>query len=152
MRRGMNLMETFLAYANDFEKTYKDDDWTRLRQYFADDAVYEVKAQSFGCRLQGPDAIFKGIKKSLDGFDRRFESRAIQITSSPEIEGDEIRIGWEVTYTLRDLPPYLLRGRSQARLQAGKIVYLSDAYEPSAEAAAQAWQQANGVSFDPSYI
>lgn len=147
----MSTMETFLAYANDFEKTYKDDDWTRLRKYFADDAVYEVKAQSFGCRLQGPDAIFQGIKKSLDGFDRRFESRALQITSAPEVDGDEIRIGWEVSYTLRDLPPYLLSGRSMARLQEGKIVYLSDAYEPSVEAAAQAWQQANGVSFDPSY-
>src|SRR6185369_14569969 len=81
----MDIMRQFLAYAGDFERTYADDDWSRLYQYFADDAVYEVKATSFGCRLQGPQAIFAGIKKSLDGFDRKFEKRDIEVTSGPEI-------------------------------------------------------------------
>src|SRR5690349_21367083 len=59
--RRMENLPRFMAYAADFEKTLVDDDWSRLRQYFADDAVYEVKAESFGCKLSGPDAIFKGI-------------------------------------------------------------------------------------------
>ena len=75
-----------------------DDDWSRFRPYFADDAVYEVKSNSFGCKLTGPDAIFTGIKKSLDGFDRQFESRGIDITKGPEIDGDELRADWAVTY------------------------------------------------------
>jgi len=147
----MTTLERFFLYAGDFEKTYGDDDWTRVRPHFADDAVYEVKALSFGCRLQGPDAIVKGLKKSLDGFDRRFQKRNINVTSGPVIDGDEIRMSWEVTYHKDDLPPYTLRGRSVVRYVDDKIAYLSDLYEPSAEEAARAWQIENGVQFNPSY-
>ena len=84
----METLSHFMKYAADFEKTLADDDWSRLRQYFADDAVYEVKSDSLGCKLTGPDAIFKGIKKSLDGFDRKFEGRSMDITSGPEVAGE----------------------------------------------------------------
>jgi len=40
----MDIMQQFMAYAGDFERTLADDDWSRLSGYFADDAVYEVRA------------------------------------------------------------------------------------------------------------
>ena len=39
----MTNLECFAAYAADFEKTFKDDDWSRLERYFAPDATYQVK-------------------------------------------------------------------------------------------------------------
>jgi len=148
----MDILQQFIAYAGEFEKTLADDDWSRLRRFFADDAVYEVKAQSFGCRLVGPDAIFAGIKKSLDGFDRKFDGRDVEVKSGPEIAGDELHLGWEVAYKSSTLPPFLLRGRSTARYRDGKIAYLSDAYEPSAEAEFDRWQRSSGVKLDASYV
>lgn len=148
----MDIMQQFLAYAGDFEKTFKDDDWTRLRQYFADNAVYEVTARTFGCRLSGPSAIFTGIKKSLDGFDRKFEKRDIAVTSAPEIKGDELAMGWTVTYSKAGVPPFALRGRSVVRYGGGKIIYLNDIYEPAMEDEIADWQRATGVSFDASYV
>ena len=71
----MTNLECFGAYAADFEQTYKDDDWSRLDRYFAPDATYQVKGEPFTTNLKGREAIFKGIKKSLDGFDRRFATR-----------------------------------------------------------------------------
>ena len=53
----------FMEYAAAFEETYKDDDWSRLGRYFTDDAVYEVRSETFAATLRGPDAIFTGIKK-----------------------------------------------------------------------------------------
>jgi hypothetical protein len=147
----MDILQEFLAYAGDFEKTYLDDDWSRLRRYFADDAVYEVKSDSFGCRLVGPQAIFAGIKKSLDGFDRKFDKRDIEITSGPEVSGDEMRVGWAVTYEKEGLSPFVLRGRSTARYAGGKIAHLSDGYDPSVITDFQAWESRNGVHLDPSY-
>jgi hypothetical protein len=35
-----DLTQRFEAYAADFELTFVDDDWSRLEQYFTDDAVY----------------------------------------------------------------------------------------------------------------
>jgi hypothetical protein len=148
---AMDIMQEFMAYAGDFERTLVDDDWTRLRRYFVDDAVYEVKATSFGCRLTGPAAIFAGIKKSLDGFDRKFTKRDIEVTSGPEIVGDELRMGWKVVYSKEGLKPFALRGQSTARYSGGKIVYLADSYDPSVAAELAAWQRESGVQLDPSY-
>ncbi len=147
----MDIMQQFMAYAGDFERTLADDDWTRLQRYFANDAVYEVKAESFGCHLTGPAAIFAGMKKSLDGFDRKFTKRDIEVTSGPEISGDEMRMGWKVAYTKEALPPFVLRGNSTVRYADGKIVYLADSYDPSVAAELAAWQRASGVALDPSY-
>ena len=147
----MDVLQQFLAYAGDFEKTYVDDDWSRLRRYFTDDAVYEVKSDSFGCRLVGPTAIFAGIKKSLDGFDRKFAKRSIDITSGPDVSGNEIRVGWSVTYEKEGLAPFVLRGRSVARYAGDKIAHLSDGYDSSVAAEFEAWERDNGVHLDPSY-
>jgi SnoaL-like protein len=147
----MDIMQQFMAYAGDFERTFADDDWSRLRRYFAEDAVYEVKATGFGCRLTGPTAIFAGIKKSLDGFDRKFAKRDIEVLSGPEITGDEIRLGWKVVYTKEGWPPFVLRGQSMARYADGKIVHLADSYDPRVADEFAAWQRATGVQLDASY-
>jgi len=147
----MDILQQFMAYAGDFERTLVDDDWTRLARYFAPDAVYEVKASSFGCKLEGRQAIFAGMKKSLDGFDRKFSGRDIEVTSGPEIHGDELQMDWKVTYKKEGLVPFVLRGRSTARYRDAEIVRLTDAYDPSVEAEFAAWTNASGIDLDGSY-
>lgn len=148
----MEILQHFLAYAGDFEKTLKDDDWSRLRRYFADDAVYEVKSDSFGCRLVGPTAIFTGMKKSLDGFDRRFTRRDVEITDGPTVDGNEMQVGWKVIYHLEDQPSFTLPGRSTVRYAGDQIAYLCDAYDDAQVGADfAAWQRATGLQLDPSY-
>lgn len=147
----MDILQQFLAYAGDFEKTYVDDDWSRLHKYFTDDAVYEVQSESIGCKLEGPDAIFEGIKKSLNGFDRKFTTREIAVVGAPEVDGDEVRMAWTVTYQKEGVSDFVLRGRSVARYRDGKIAYLSDRYDPSVEQEFVAWQQKNNFELDASY-
>jgi hypothetical protein len=148
----MENLPRFMAYAADFEKTLADDDWSRLRQYFAEDAVYEVASTSFGCKLIGPDAIFKGMKKSLDGFDRKFDGRSVDVVSGPAMDGDTMRMSWEVTYRKQGKTPYVLRGSSGVRYRDGKIVWLGDSYGPDVDADGAAWMQQNGIALDPSYV
>ena len=146
----MPILDRFLAYAQDFEKTYVDDDWSRLERYFAPDATYEVTGAT-PALLKGRDAIFRGIKKSLDGFDRKFAGRDIAVTSGPDVAGDELRAGWQVTYKIDGKPPFVLRGRSEAHFRDGKISYLADSYAPSVADELAAWQKKTGVALDPSY-
>jgi hypothetical protein len=148
----MDNLTAFLGYAADFEKTLADDDWGRLRQYFASDAVYEVKAPGFGCRLVGPEAIFRGMKKSLDGFDRKFDGRSVDVTRGPEVTADGLSMSWAVTYRKAGKEPYVLRGASDVRYRDGKIVSLVDSYDDSVGPEAAAWMQANGMVLDPSYV
>jgi len=148
----MDNVMRFMAYAADFETTLADDDWSRLRQYFAADALYEVKADAFGCSLRDPERIFAGMKKSLDGFDRKFDGREVEVTSGPEIDGDGMRMAWAVTYRKVGKTPFVLRGRSEVRYRDGLIVYLADSYDPSVAGETEAWMRANGVHLDPSYV
>ncbi len=147
----MTVLESSMAYAGDFERSYEDDDWDRIIPYFADDAVYEVASEVFGSTMKGPAAIIKGLKKSLDGFDRKFATRTIELIGQPEIDGDEIRLQWSVLYTQDGVAPYQLNGRSTVRLSGDKIVYLADHYDADADAALIDWRAKNDLEIDPSY-
>jgi hypothetical protein len=148
----MQTLARFLAYAAEFEKTLVDDDWSRLEPYFGDDAVYRVESDLFGCELSGPAEIFAGMKKSLDGFDRIFSDRAIALDGEPEIDGEELRVGWTVTYQKDDCPPFVLRGRSLARLHDDQITLLVDSYDPAVDDELAAWVRETGIQLDPSYV
>ena len=144
--------ERFYAYAMAFEETYDDDDWTRVAPFFAEDAVYEVRNSALACRIEGRDAILRGLKKSLDGFDRRFGKRALDVTSGPDVQGDEVGIGWTATYHVADAPPLVLRGRSTARLRDGRIVELVDEYPDGMDAEVGAWIAAHAPDVSPAYV
>jgi hypothetical protein len=148
----MTPLQRFGAYAQDFEQTFKDDDWSRLEQYFAPDATYEVSGEPFACSLEGPDAIFKGMKKSLDGFDRRFATREIALESAPVVEGDTVSLAWAVTYGRAGSPPLVLRGRSTATFAGDRIARLADSYDAAAIASTSAWLREHGADLDPSYV
>ncbi len=148
----MTTLEAFLAYAAEFEKTYVDDDWTRLEPYFGDATVYRVESEVFGCELLGPSAIFAGIKKSLDGLDRNFPVREIAILEGPDVEGDELRATWTVTYRKEDWSPLVLRGRSFARIRDDKIELLVDSYDERMDRELAEWTRDTGAEVDPSYV
>jgi len=145
-------MTRFFEYAQDFEKTYVDDDWSRLARYFEPDAVYEVRNVPFACRVEGRDAIFRGIKRSLDGFDRRFAERRPEITDTPAESGDSVSVGWAVTYVKPGAPPFTLRGRSTARYRGERIVHLVDEYPDGMDDEAASWVAAHAPGFDAAYV
>jgi hypothetical protein len=147
----MDSLSRFLEYAGAFEQTYEDDDWTRITPYFASDAVYSVESKAFGCVIVGAEAIAAGIRKSVNGFDRRFDEREIEVLGSPEVAVDEVRLAWNVHYRKEGVEPYVLRGRTTVRFRDGLIVAMTDHYDATADAAFAEWQSNNELSIDPSY-
>jgi hypothetical protein len=146
----MENLQRFMQYAADFEDA-------RRRRLVAAAPVLCGRRRLRGenrvfRQLTGPDAIFKGMKKSLDGFDRKFDGRSVDLTSGPDVEGDTIRMGWTVTYRKAGKTPYPLHGRSEVRYRDGKIAYLGDSYDASVGPAAAAWMHENGMTLDPSYV
>lgn len=148
----MGTLESFMQYAAAFEQTFADDDWSRLEPYFAEDAVYEVVGGPMACRIEGRDAILSGLKKSLDGFDRRLDGRVIAPTSPPEVTEDSVALSWQVTYSKEGAPDYVLEGRTRARYAGGVIVELVDSYSPEIAASASAWIEKYAPDLDPSYV
>jgi len=147
----MNPAQRFTEYALDFEKTYADDDWSRLEPHFAADASYVVTGSpAFACHLEGRDAILRGLRKSVDGFDRHCERR-VEVLGAPAVEGNRVVLDWAVTYTRPGAPPLRLPGRSTAEIVDGRIQTLSDDFGAADDAALSDWLRDYGDDLDPSY-
>jgi hypothetical protein len=149
-------IQVFMDYAAAFEETYVDDDWSRLTRYFPEDATYEVRGGPFACRLSGRDAVFAGLKKSIDGLDRRSSERRLQLTEGPDVapveQGQEVRIGWLVTYRFGDAPEMELPGRSAFTVADAVIVAMRDEYDEQQLGGVKAWMQEYGAGLDGSYV
>ena len=148
--------QVFADYATAFEQTYADDDWSRLAPYFSEDATYEVQGGPMACLITGRDAIFAGLKKSLDGMDRRCSERRIELTEGPQVSPverrQEVRIGWVVTYRYGDAPEVALSGRSAFTIADGMIVAMRDEYDDHELEGVGAWMQQYGAGLDGSYV
>ena len=149
-------VQVFMDYAAAFEETYIDDDWSRLSPFFLEDAHYEVRGGPMACELRGREAIFKGLKKSLDGLDRRFDERVIEITDGPHVTtlpaAEEVSIGWLVTYCRGESPRVSIPGRSVFTVAEGLITAMRDEYDDAAFAPVGAWLQQYGADLDGSYV
>jgi hypothetical protein len=148
----MTTIERFMSYAADFEKTFADDDWSRLAVHFSEGAVYEVRNASFACRVEGRERIFEAIRRSLDGFDRRCENRQIALTHGPVVYGPMVELDWKVSYSKAGAPDFVLVGGSVARVEGDRIVHMIDRYPDGASDSAAAWIEEYAPEIDPSYV
>jgi hypothetical protein len=143
-------LSRFESYAAAFEQTYADDDWSRLAPYFHEDAVYIVRGVSAPCELHGRDRIFAGMRKSLDGFDRRMDERAI-VPSAPLVaDGDTVTLEGCVRYRRGDAPSSIdLRATIVATYAGGLIVRMEDTFH--LDRPAITWLRAHAADLDGSY-
>jgi len=127
----MSVLESFLAYAVAFEETYADDDWSRLRQYFTEDAVYQTSgAELFAIKAEGLDAVLDGLHGAVNGFDRRFDNRHVELVSDPVEHDGVVTFDWIGHYTVEGAPELTIAGRETAVYETGRIKRLDDAFTP----------------------
>ena len=105
-----------------------------------------------GCRVTGPEAIFAALKKSLDGFDRRFERRRVALRGLPRPGWNRLTLDWAGTYTTAGWTPLVLEGTSKVLYRQGRIARLSDSFAVGSNEMLRAWSTQNGVDIDPSYV
>jgi ketosteroid isomerase-like protein len=148
----MTPEQRFFEYASAFEETYRDDDWSRLEPFLADDVTYEVRNTPFDCRLEGRAAVLRGLRRSLDGFDRRCASRRVEVTDPARSDGDTVTVGWAGTYGWPGAPDLRFRGRSSATVRDGRIVALVDEYPDGESERMAAWMVAHAPDLDASYV
>ena len=135
----MGIQERYQAYADAFEESYVDDDWSRIGEYFSEDAVYEGDPVA-----EGRDAVLAKLKGAVDGFDRRMDERVPDF-SPPTVDGDTLTMNWQVTYKLAGAPDLVISGKETAVFRGDQIASLRDDFDPQAEAAMGAWMEAHGA-------
>lgn len=142
----MTATDRFVAYAAAFEEAVKSDDWSALEPFFEEEAVYEVAlGPPLGGRFEGRPAILAYFKNVLDGFDRRFESRAIELLEGPREQDGAVWIRGRAVYRAAGVPELVLDLEETAHFEGERIRRLEDRYEPAMEKALQAYLAEHGA-------
>jgi hypothetical protein len=136
----MSILDRYQAYADAFEETYEDDDWSRIEPFFTEDAVYEGDPED----AEGRDAVLGKLKQGIDTFDRNMDSRSPDF-DSPTVDGDILSMRWSVTYTKRDAPDLVISGVETATFEGDRIARLRDDFDPDAQKAMGEWMAAHGA-------
>lgn len=139
----MGILDRYQAYADAFEESYVDDDWTRIEQYFTEGAVYEGDPDA-----RGRPAVLAKLKTAVDGFDRRMDTRTPNF-QSPTVDADTLTMKWEVTYTKAGLPDLVISGIETAVFEGDRIAHLRDDFDPAAQKAMGEWMAKHGAALAP---
>jgi hypothetical protein len=124
----MSLVDRFQAYADDFERTFADDDWSRLEQYFTEDAAYSTTAN--GLRVDGRPTVLAVLQASVSSFDRRCSTRTLRTTKGPYERSNEVHREWVATYTLDGAPDIQISGSERAVYHGDRIHLLEVTMTP----------------------
>lgn len=126
----MSLTQRFGAYAAAFEKAYASNDWSPIETFFAPGAVYEVHLGApLGGRFEGRDAILAYFVRALDGFDRRFASREIELLEGLRESADSVWILGRAIYRADGAPKLAFDLEETATFAGDVIVRLEDRYD-----------------------
>jgi hypothetical protein len=132
----VNALARFQQYADAFEEVFESDDWSLLDPYFTEDAIYEIHAgPPFGARSEGRDNVFAALKASLDGNDRRFDSRELEVLEGPELRDGAVWFRWQARYQRAETPGMVIEGVETARFEGERIALLEDTFTEESQAA-----------------
>ena len=128
----MGQIERYVAYATAFEEAYASDDWSKLEPFFTEDAVYEFIAPTpFGGKYEGRAAVLAQFKNSVNGLDRRFDSRKVEVLEGPVEKNGSVWIRWAAIYTLTGAPDCRMEGEERAVFTHDRISRLEDSLTAS---------------------
>lgn len=136
----MSILDRYQAYADAFEESFLDDDWTRIEPYFTEDAVYEAGPED----AQGRNAVLAKLKNGVDTFDRNMDSRTPDF-ATPTVDGDTLRMTWSVTYTKAGAPDLVISGVETATFEGDRIARLRDDFDPETQKTMDEWMAAHGA-------
>jgi hypothetical protein len=135
----MSILDRFQAYAEAFEESYVDDDWSRIEPFFTEDAVYEGDPDA-----RGREAVLAKLRGGIDAFDRKMDRR-IPDFQTPKVDGNQLVMKWTVRYEKADAPDLVLSGVETAVFEGDRIALLRDDFDPEAQKAIGEWMAEHGA-------
>jgi hypothetical protein len=138
-------VERFQEYARAFEDFAKSDDPAVLEPFFSEHVVYEILGGGpLEGRHVGRAAVLAHLTASLDGFDRRFATRELQLLEGPVERAGAVWMRWRANYRSPGLPELSIDGEETAHFEGDRISRLEDRLPPEATSIMQVWFEAYG--------
>ncbi len=141
----MNLVQKFESYMQDFEQTWHDGDWTRVRRHLTDDFVHErdVRPLSWFCD-EGADAALRRWRQEIECFDKQFDGRIFVPKARPRGDGSRVYLDWVCLFMLDGVPALIDEGTEVADFREGRMARLRGEYHPDAIDRMQRWTRQYG--------
>lgn len=139
----MTPLAVFEAFAADFERAVRDDDWSRLEEYLAPGARY----RNVGLAEEdpvGPRAILDRFRSDVASWDRRFDTRELVGLDTPSVTGNRLTRRWRCTYTLDGAPDLVLEGEARYRIVGERIEEIEEELTPRSMERLRAWMGEHG--------
>ena len=130
------LTNRLLDYMAAYERSYADDDWTRLEPFFKEDAVLEVSGgPPWGGRWRGRAAVIGTLRDRAERFDRRFQERILAPRGSIVRMGNSVALPWRGIYRLGGPHslPLTIEGTKVATFDSDRIEFLRDQFVPGTD-------------------
>ena len=141
----MDLVSRFERYARDFDLAVADDDWSRVRAHFCDDAVREEHVPPLiSLRHEGAEQIVNGWRKMVASFDRRFDVRIVVPVGRAKASGNKVALRWVGAYVIENAPALLGEGTEFATYEGDRIKHLRTTWTPETVERNIAWATEHG--------
>jgi hypothetical protein len=143
----MSLILRFASYAAAFGEACSSHDWSPIGKLFAEGAAYDSGGMPapLGGRFDGRAAILAYFKFVVDGFDRRFASRAVGPLGGPREQGASVWFRASVVYTSPCAPELRFEFEEIVTFDAeGRIQRIEDRYDAETIRVVTDYVRANG--------
>jgi hypothetical protein len=136
----MDPVARFQEYAAAFEEFFASDDPATIEPFFSESAVYEITgAEPLAGRHEGRAAVIAHLKSSLDGFDRRFDSRTLTLLDGPALRDGTVWLRWRASYKTPGVPELVVDGEETVHFEGDRISRLEDRFPPEASSLMRHW-------------
>ena len=140
----MGIVERFTEYAQVFEEAYDSDDWSVLEPYFTEDAVYDfIAGPPLGGRHESRATILSDFQAAVNGFDRRFASRRLEVLEGPLEKNGEVWMRWAATLHpgRRAGLPHGRRGAGPSLRETGSVSWKIKSLTRNANVWSRIWKR-----------
>jgi hypothetical protein len=134
----MSIIDRYREYAEAFETTYDDDDWSRLERYFAKDVTFR-SFYTADIKVVGRQAVIEQLRADVEAFDRKFDERHLEFVGEPRQAASRVAMQWKMIYAKSGAPDLVLFGTEAATFAGDLIVLLEGAYAPDSFGEFGAW-------------
>jgi ketosteroid isomerase-like protein len=120
-------LERCFQYMRAFEVACLSGDWSALDSHFAEAAVHRIEGGGpMGGRTVGREAVIAGLRRGVDGIDRRFDLRIPEVIEGPVTRGDGVFMRFRLTLRRAGVPDLFIEGDHLATYRDGVIVSLEE--------------------------
>jgi len=141
----MDLVQKFESYMQDFERTWHDGDWTRVRRHLTDDFVHERDVRPLSWfRDEGAEGAVRRWREEVENFDKEFDSRIFVPKAPARQDGSEVRLDWVCLFMLDGIPALIDEGTEVAEFRDGRMAALRGEYHRDAIDRMLLWTQQYG--------